>query len=204
MRMYGFLTAIMVFFLICSCSTDEDTRERHVMNDGTEFYTDPVITYYSDKASFRNGVLKARKHYAGKSDEIEWFKDSLYGYSGDVKTLEWKKAKFGNWIGSYGLNPGKVYYVAFIEYSKFIPATYEDWIVEGEYFSHDEDSIGVDAFTGEVGYELDPNMNRGYYEATTLIKCISYDDAGESVGVYFPVKPEGLKWKFLKSKYVWK
>ena len=117
-----------------------------------------------------------------------------------MKYDKWEKAKFGSWISDYGLTPGAVYFVSAVKVLKYIPATYEDWVVTGEYFTHDEDSIGTDSDTGNVGFYLNQNISYGYHEATTWIKCISYDIEGNSIGVYFPISPGRLKWKFFKTK----
>lgn len=203
MRKQVFLICMIILPVFVSCSSDEADRERHVMKDGTVFYTALGIEYYADKETFRDAVLENKEHDDGVKDELVWVKDSLYGYNGEIKTVGWKKVKFGSWISDYGLNPGSVYFISLKEVSKYIPATYEDWLVQGEYFTHDEDSIGTNALTGKVGFCLDTSISQGYYNATTLIKCVSYDEEGEGVGVYFPAEPEDLKWKFFKTKRIW-
>lgn len=198
-----FFVCIIILFVFVSCSSNEDDRERHVMKDGTVFYTDSDIEFYGDKAAFRDAVLENKEHDDDVKDELVWVKDSLYGYNGEIKTVEWEKVKFGSWISDYGLSPDFIYFVSLLEVSKYIPATYEDWVIKGEYFMHDKDSIGTDVLTGNVGFCMGTSISRGYYNAKTMIKCISYDENGKSIGVYFPIRPENLKWKFFRTKTIW-
>ena len=205
MKRVEYVIFMLFAFIMFSCSNEDNDTERHIMKDGKVVYTYPDVKFYGDKESFRDAVLENREHNDSVKDDLERHKDSLYGYNGELKYDKWEKAKFGSWISDYGLTPGAVYFVSAVKVLKYIPATYEDWVVTGEYFTHDEDSIGAyaDYNNGKVGFVLNPNMSYGYYEATTFVKCISYDVEGNTVGVYFPVSPDKLKWKFFKTKAIW-
>lgn len=203
MKRKNLIICALLLFVMFSCSNENDDRERHVMKDGKAVYTGVDVRFYGDKDAFRGAVLENTERRDSVDDELKWEKDSLYGYDGGIETVDWEKAEFGPWISGYGLSPDKLYFVSTLKISKRIPATYEDWVAPGEYFKNDEDSIGTDADTDKIGFRLDTNISRGYYEAVTWIKCISYDGEGNTVDVYFPVSPEKLKWKYFKTKAIW-
>lgn len=201
MRIFFYLFAVLVF--LSDCSSNDEDRERHNMKDGTIIYTSREVAYYATSEDFREIVLSENAKAPNARDEIIWSKDSLYGYDGEIKCDRWEKVKFGEWISDYGLDKSYTYLVSTLTVSKFLPATYEDWLQRGPYYESDEDSIGTSTDLHKPGFILETSISSGYFRAYTQIKCISYNLDGDKIGRYFPIKPDSLKWKFFKTKSIW-
>lgn len=170
------------------------------MKDGTVFYTNYDVKFYGNKNDFRDFAMKEKNDIRIQNNQ-KWKKDSIYGYN-EEREIEWNKVKFGDWIKDYGLIPGDIYFVKTLNVFKYIPATCEEMLIPGSYFVWDEDSIGTVEGMDKVGFYIINRISFGYYEAFTRVKCISYNKDGEKVNVYFPLKPDKLKWKYFRGEII--
>lgn len=94
------------------------------MRDGHTITTNSSQRYYTDEDSFVHGVsfAFARSYDYSEIEEMEYQDDSEGKVTGYNQSFigSWEIAKFGEWIRDYGLEPGKVYYIATKVYAKYI------------------------------------------------------------------------------------
>ena len=172
------------------------------MKDGVVLYTQEEVHNYESANSFLNVESNFRKTPEDVVINQDSKKDSIYGYD-EILSVSWERAKFGTWIEKYRLNKEKTYFVQTIKVVKLIPSSDEYALTEGLYNDNNKDSIGVNLNTGKSGFLVSSSNINGGYEAYTIMKKIGYDDNGESVGFYYPIKPTNIKWKFFKIKTIW-
>jgi hypothetical protein len=197
-----------VFFLILtvlliSCQKENTNHLlRYSMKDGMILYTQEDVHNYENANSF----LNAESNFREKPEDVvvnqDSKKDSIYGYD-EILSVSWERAKFGNWIEKYNLDTKKTYFVQTIKVVKLIPSSAEYALTEGLYNDYNIDSIGVNLNTGKRGLIVSSSNINGGYEAYTIMKKIGYDDNGDSVGFYYPIKPSNIKWKYFKIKTIW-
>ena len=197
-----------VFFLILtvlliSCQKENTNHLlRYSMKDGMILYTQEDVHNYENANSF----LNAESNFREKPEDVvvnqDSKKDSIYGYD-EILSVSWERAKFGNWIEKYNLDKKKTYFVQTIKVVKLIPSSAEYALTEGLYNDYNIDSIGVNLNTGKRGLIVSSSNINGGYEAYTIMKKIGYDDNGDSVGFYYPIKPSNIKWKYFKIKTIW-
>lgn len=197
-----------VFFLILtvlliSCQKENTNHLlRYSMKDGMILYTQEDVHNYENANSF----LNAESNFREKPEDVvinqDSKKDSIYGYD-EILSVSWERAKFGNWIEKYNLDTKKTYFVQTIKVVKLIPSSAEYALTEGLYNDYNIDSIGVNLNTGKRGLIVSFSNINGGYEAYTIMKKIGYDDNGDSVGFYYPIKPSNIKWKYFKIKTIW-
>lgn len=175
---------------------------RYSMKDGMILYTQEDVHNYENANSF----LNAESNFREKPEDVvinqDSKKDSIYGYD-EILSVSWERAKFGNWIEKYNLDTKKTYFVQTIKVVKLIPSSAEYALTEGLYNDYNIDSIGVNLNTGKRGLIVSSSNINGGYEAYTIMKKIGYDDNGDSVGFYYPIKPSNIKWKYFKIKTIW-
>ena len=197
-----------VFFLILtvlliSCQKENTNHLlRYSMKDGMILYTQEDVHNYENANSF----LNAESNFREKPEDVvinqDSKKDSIYGYD-EILSVSWERAKFGNWIEKYNLDTKKTYFVQTIKVVKLIPSSAEYALTEGLYNDYNIDSIGVNLNTGKRGFIVSSSNMNGEYKAYTIMKKIGYDDNGDSVGFYYPIKPSNIKWKYFKIKTIW-
>ena len=194
---------LILIVLLAGCQK-EDTNHLlcYSMKDGMILYTQEDVHNYESANSF----LNAESNFREKPEDVvilqDSKKDSIYGYD-EILSISWERAKFGNWIEKYNLDRKKIYFVQTIKVVKFIPSSDEYALTEGLYKGYNIDSIGVNLNTGKRGFIVSSSNINGRNEAYTIMKKIGYDDNGESVGFYYPIKPSNIKWKYFKIKAIW-
>lgn len=193
---------LILTILFVSCQEDTNHLLRYSMKDGVVLYTQEEVHNYESANSFLNVESNFRKTPEDVVINQDSKKDSIYGYD-EILSVSWERAKFGTWIEKYRLNKEKTYFVQTIKVVKLIPSSDEYALTEGLYNDNNKDSIGVNLNTGKSGFLVSSSNINGGYEAYTIMKKIGYDDNGESVGFYYPIKPTNIKWKFFKIKTIW-
>lgn len=187
-----------------SCQEEEANHLlRYPMKDGTILYTQEEVRNYESANSFLNAESNFIKKPEGIVTKRENYKkDSIYGYD-EILSVSWEKAKFGKWIENYNLDKKKTYFVQTIKVIKHIPSSDNYALTEGLYKGYNKDSIGVNQYTDKRGFVVSSSNINGSYEAYTIMKKIGYDDNGNSVGFYYPIKPSNIKWKYFKTETIW-
>lgn len=196
------LYVILIVVLLVSCQEDTNDLVRYSMKDGVVLYTQEDVHNYESAKSFLNVESNFRQIPEDVVINQDSKKDSIYGYD-EILSISWERAKFGKWIEEYNLNIEKTYFVQTIKVVKRIPSSDEYALTEGFYNEYNKDSIGVNFNTGKSGFLVSSSNINGGYEAYTMIKRIGYDDNGNSVDYYYPIKPANIKWKFFKIKTIW-
>lgn len=193
---------LILTILFISCQEDTNHLLRYSMKDGVVLYTQEEVHNYESANSFLNVESNFRKTPEDVVINQDSKKDSIYGYD-EILSVSWERAKFGTWIEKYRLNKEKTYFIQTIKVVRLIPSSDEYALTEGLYNDNNKDSIGVNLNTGKSGFLVSSSNINGGYEAYTIMKKIGYDDNGESVGFYYPIKPTNIKWKFFKIKTIW-
>lgn len=198
---YVFISILTILLVSCQ---EEDANHllRYTMKDGMILYTQEDVCNYESANSFLNAESNFRKKPEDVVINQDSKKDSIYGYD-EILSVSWERAKFGKWIEKYNLDKKKTYFVQTIKVIKLIPSSDEYALTEGFYNDYNKDSIGVNLNTGKRGFIVSSSNTNGRYEAYTIVKKIGYDDNGNSVGFYYPIKPSNIKWKYFKIKTIW-
>lgn len=118
------LSALVILVISQACSKDDDLPLE--MADGNRItLSNNEIVYYSNESDFLHSYMSIfpckysfisnnnGPYLQDESYSIEGYDDRFIGY--------WEKAKFGDWIKKYGLEPNKVFYCATIKYVSVRP-----------------------------------------------------------------------------------
>lgn len=184
---------ICIYLFICiffGCSSEynlPDDSEIVKMNDGKSIIVcRDTVLYFPDK-DFPVDVS------APVNPEEKGF---LKSYSHSRNDIVWFKAKFGEWISDYGLNPEKIYFVRKEYYYQEYVQCGEGEIVVG--YVPENSCMGLfETVNGKRFKGFEANVRDEYYSGCrTLIFFVGYDDDGNSVSCHIPCNPDELEWYF--------
>lgn len=194
----GFLLSCCLLWTV-ACTNDTPDYDFFRMKDSYTFHTKKGIALYDNPTSFLNIKKTVRR---GSYDPNLRKRDSIYGYT-EMKELSWERAKFGKWIEKYGLKSGEIYFVCTLGVTKRIPSSSEYYVIPGGYDDSSKDSIGISENSMETGFLASTTNIGGDYASRTIIKKIGYTASGEKVGIYYPISPALLKWRYFLVKDLW-
>lgn len=201
-RYYLFL---LITFIISSCDSDPYSV---TMQDGRTIQYVSTPQYYSTEDDFVHDVTLNFPHQYDYShvENIDYAKDSLYTVYGHDQTFigYWQKAKFGDWIKVYGLEPNEYYYVATKWYTKFVSMPQGDLSIypkSVEPFKRYHSESKTNSFITEL------NKGKHAYALSTAVKYIGYDSKGKSIYLEIPSFDDDtnrqLTWKFSVDESFW-
>lgn len=187
------MRCVCICLFICvlfGCSYEYDApdgSERVKMNDGKSILVRrDTVLYFPDKDFPVDVSVPFNPEETG----------FLKSYSYCRKDIVWYKAKFGEWISDYGLEPGKGYFVRKEYYYQEYVQCGKGEIVLG-YVPEDSKMVLFETVNGERFKGFEENVTDGYYSGCrTLIFFIGYDDDGNRTSCHIPCNPDELEWHF--------
>lgn len=189
------LCALLIFVILQSCSKEDDLPL--VMADGNKItLSNNKIVYYGNESDFLHSYTSLfpckytfisnnkGPYLREESYSIEGYDDRFIGY--------WEKAKFGDWIKKYGLEPDKVFYCATIKYVSYVPIPLpnEDYIPIMPL-----NNMGYSPWTTNKSFDIDYRIQFPKYLFYTCLRYIGYDDKLAGVYIELPLTNK-LIWNF--------
>lgn len=193
------LSALVILVISQACSKDDDFPLE--MADGNRItLSNDEIVYYSNESDFLHSYMSIfpckysfisnnnGPYLQDESYSIEGYDDRFIGY--------WEKAKFGDWIKKYGLEPNKVFYCATIKYVSYmpIPLSGEEYIPVMPL-----DNMGYSPWTSNRSFDIDYSNQYPKYIFYTCFRYIGYNDKLAGVYIDLPLTNK-LIWNFTVKK----
>lgn len=193
------LSALVILVISQACSKDDDFPLE--MADGNRIIlSSDEIVYYSNESDFLHSYTSIfpckysfisnnnGPYLQDESYSIEGYDDRFIGY--------WEKAKFGDWIKKYGLEPNKVFYCATIKYVSYMPIP----LSEEEYIPvMPLDNMGYSPWTSNRSFDIDYSNQYPKYIFYTCFRYIGYNDKLAGVYIDLPLTNK-LIWNFTVKK----
>lgn len=194
-------------FVCCSCDNDNNPM-RVSMKDGNTIIVNSSPKFYPDEDKFVHAVsFKFPCSYDfSQTEEVEYTEDTEGAVKGYNQFFigRWEAAKFGDWIRSHGLQPGKIYYVATKVYTKYVSRTPEGLQIVPKLGIA---SMGYCPDREPKTFRADYNRDAQAYVLSTGVRYIGYDSEGNCLYYEVPSFVNDNKkdptWKFLVMTDGW-
>lgn len=207
MNKYFFIILVTVICLLQGCDKEEPII-KNVMKDGVEIVVPTKVRYYDSEEEFIHNVSFSfhREYDLKMVEEVEYTFGEQYVVTGYDQRYNgvWEKAKFGDWISSYGLDASDTYYVCTTVVTKYLNIPPQGLMIVPK--------LGIEL----MGYcpGIDPKTFLVDYaterDASILLtgaRTIGYDSDGNSISIsvpsFFNNNTTNLTWKFLIQTDGW-
>lgn len=175
MKFFLYLITLITIVIHTGCTHNEEDLPIH-MNDGFTFKLSSLESiFYKSKESFVSdcpSFWTCNYSFLSHIDE-QFVIDNTYSISGydDQFIMKWEKARFGNWIREYGLNPNEEYYCAWIKYVIYLPHNVNSYYTPVKPLNN----MGFISNTDRPGF--DAEYRKGYPKEViyTFVRYIGYD-----------------------------
>lgn len=189
------LSALVILIISQACSKDDDFPLE--MADGNRIIlSSNEVVYYGNESDFLHSYKSLfpckysfisnnnGPYLQDESYSVERYDDRFIGY--------WEKAKFGDWIKKYGLEPNKVFYCATIKYVVYMPIP-----LSGEEYLPvmPLDNMGYSPWTSNRSFDIDYDNQYPKYIFYTCFRYIGYNDKLSGVYIELPITNK-LIWNF--------
>lgn len=201
------ICVIFIFiFVIESCDRDSNIVAI-TMNDGNEITINKLdVAYYRSEAQFEQSSI-VTENIPIHTKDVEYidYKDgksyTIYKRA-QTFTINWKIARFGEWISNYGLKPKKKYYVSTKVYAINVISPPSGLMISPKFYSN---GMGYPPNGGSIK-TFNVIQNKMGTNISTLITCtkfIGYDEEKNKIDINIPQLNDTIKWSFLIQKDGW-
>lgn len=195
----AFVGKLLILMILLACNNNDDLRLN--MADGNQIHviSDKIVNYANESDFLHSyapvGRCKYSFHSNNKGPYLQGEVYSIQGYD-DRFIGYWEKAKFGDWIKKYGLEPSKTYYCATIKYVIYmpIPPANEEYL---PFLPLNE--MGYSPWTSQRSFETEYGDNYPKCVFCTYFRYIGYNENLAGVYMTLPLTDK-LIWNFTVEK----